>query len=229
MTPISAHALGPRYRIIASIDPGAITGMIAVAVDAVTLDLTQGRLVGEAVVKIGNLGDAEELQLKRRTLKLFEGVRRQLMAWKPTRVVIENPTDALATWGAGKRTMGARRGTIAALGAHLGICAAAAIAIDPDIELVAYHVTSRRDGKNRRGHIGWMQGNAPRPMAHEQVAREMGYLLRTLRERPHSGILPRRSTIFATPDDNVLMALGVLNFHLQRERGRLIHANTRGP
>ena len=84
-------------------------------------------------------------------------------------------------------------------------------------------MTTRRDGKNRRGHIGWMQGNGASPMSHEQIAREMGYLLRTLRERPHSGILPKRSSIFATPDDNVLMALGVLNFHLQRERGKTIY------
>lgn len=257
---ISDRALGPRYRIIASIDPGAVTGMIALAVDAERPDIAQARLVGEALIKIGKLGDDrttddedarirnETGSLKVRALHLFEPVRRQLVAWRPSRVVIENPTDAMPVWGqnarggaaagasvlqiaqgtaggrpgaAGKRRVGgASRGTIATLGVHLGLCVAAAIAYDPAVELVAYHVTTQPDKRRRKGHIGWMQGNGGRPMARERVLTEMGYLLRTLRARPHSGILPTPTAIGATPDENVLMALGVLNFHLQRERGR---------
>jgi hypothetical protein len=255
---ISTRALDARYRIIASIDPGARTGMIAIAVDADRMDITQGRLVGEAVIDIGSFAASldEPLQLKTRALKLFRPVVAQLAAWNPSRVVIENPTDAMPVWGQGKpsggaggasllaiatgnagpgnagpgkrRVGGASRGTIATLGVHLGLCAAAAIAYRPDVELYAYHVTTQQAKKRKRGHVGWMQGNAPRPMSRDRVLEEMGYLLRTLRERPHSGILPKRSDIFAEPDENVLMALGVLNFHLARERGIASPTTTRG-
>lgn len=237
---ISSRALDPRFRIIASIDPGSVTGMIAIAVDAVKPDITQARLVGEALIKIGALGDEETATLKRRTIGLFEPVRRQLVAWRPSRIVIENPTDAMPVWGqkqgadtrsvldiatgkggpAKRRVGGASRGTIATLGVHLGLCAAAAIAYDPDVPIFAYHVTTQPDKKRRKGHIGWMQGNNTRPMNRDRVLTEMGYLLRMLRSRPHSGILPKQSAITAEPDENVLMALGVLNFHLMRERGR---------
>lgn len=238
MAPIGGDALASRWIVCAGIDPGARTGMIAIAVDRDTLDVTNGRLVGERIVDIGAFGKLDEpLHLKRRTAGLFLPIWRAMKEWNPSRVVLENPTDALPVWGqkqtgggrdtrtvlqiatgGGKpkaRIGGASRGTIATLGVHLGICAAAVLAYDPDVTLHAYHVSSQSAKKRKRAHVGWMAG-----MKRDHILDEMGYLLRTLRARPHAGILPKREAIFAEPDENVLMALGVLNFHLQRERGR---------
>lgn len=239
MTPIGGTAIESRWIVCAGIDPGARTGMIAIAVERDTLDITQGRLVGEAIVDIGSFGKLDEpLHLKSRTLKLMKPISMQLARWNPARVVIENPTEAMPVWGQGQaagvrggdgrtvlqvaqgvakpkaRIAGASRGTIATLGVHLGICAAAIMVTNPEIELFAYHVTAQKEKKRKRGHVGWMRG-----MNRARVLMEMGYLLRTLRARPHGGILPTREAICAEPDENVLMALGVLNFHLQRERG----------
>jgi hypothetical protein len=220
----------PTYIRAVGIDPGSITGMIALAVPIDgphPLDFNHARLIGTAKIDVGDVRGAAA------RAGLFSRVRSQLAAWRPSLVVLEEPFDALPTWGKGKRTGGAARGTIFALGAHFGLCVAAAHDVGTIVHdldrphIAAYAVTSAREktthttrgDRHKAERIGWMQRRESRIPSREHVLAVHRQIFRELQHRPHNGVLPTAAALRAVLDENITMALGVLLFHFDRERG----------
>jgi hypothetical protein len=223
------------WTVYAGIDPGATSGLVAVAMPPGAHRLADARLVGFTTITTAKArkGDDDDAGKPRRRAQLFHRIREQLVAWRASVIVIEEPWDALASFGQGKRgKQGHGRGTLFSLGAHYGLVLAAASDLAWDVSIATYPVTSERrkerlvkkpgGGMMMRAkpeRIGWMQRRNSKIPPHERVALECALLLRALKERPANGVLPSRADLSREEDDNVYMALGVLNFHLDRERG----------
>lgn len=120
--------------------------------------------------------------------------------------------------GAGGGGVGASRGTIFGLGAHFGYACAAAVDLPWETRVYTYPVTTQKPKRGRDGQLGWMQRRGAIPK-HDDVAMQCALKLRTLKEKPANGLLPSAADLAREEDDNVYMALGVLAFHLDRERG----------
>jgi hypothetical protein len=226
--------------ICCGIDPGGTTGLVAIALPANTYRLVDARLVGFAHVTAGSSSTESKANVKAR---LFDKIRAQLRAWRAEIVVIEEPWDALPTWGTrlgskadtsalsvrqlaegvqGKpaaRGGGASRGTIFHLGAAYGLALAAAVDHPWDVTVVSYPMTSAPAKGRKPERVGWMQRRQPRPPSHTQTALECAMNLRALKSRPLDGVLPTPAQLATEENDNVYMALGVLSFWLDRQRG----------
>lgn len=222
-----------RWITYAGIDPGATTGLVAVSMPPGGTRIHDARLVGFGTVDaVAKAADAELSKAAVRA-RLFHKIRDKLARWRVDVAVIEEPWDALPQFGQGKRgKSGHSRGTLFTLGAHFGLALAAASDLPWDVAIATYPVTSAREKtsmvKKRGGgmmertkaeRLGWMQRRQSTIPSHERVALECALLLRTLKERPLDGVLPTRAALATEEDDNVYMAVGVLTYHLDRERG----------
>lgn len=206
--------------IYAGIDPGAVTGLVAIALPAGVFRVVDARLVGFAHVTAGTSTTESRANVKAR---LFDRIRAQLDAWSVDVVVIEEPWDALPTFntrqGGANTSGGASRGTTFQVGVSFGLALAAASDTSRDVAIASYPVTSAPAKGRKPERIGWMQRRNGRCPEHERTAREQALQLRGLKERPLDGLLPSRAYLEREENDNVYMALGVLSFHLDRERG----------
>lgn len=207
------------------IDPGGTTGLICLDVPD-DYDYTRARLVGIATAAPTT---AHALTAPTQQASLFHRVRTHLQAFGPRLVVLEKPEDALPQgWhGRGQKRGGLRasRESTFGLGTHYGLALAAASDLAHDCRVVAYPVTSRQPKPiTRKGvvvgqrvfSLGWMQRREARPPKREHLLVGLHALYTILQTRPADGILRAKSP---TPSDHVLMALGVLCFHCDRERG----------
>lgn len=204
--------------IYAGVDPGGTTGLVAIWCDDTNVPhrIVDARLIGFTHLTAGTSSTESRAVVKAR---LFDRIRAQLTAWRATIIVIEEPWDALPAW-TGKRGVRVEgRGTAFAIGAAFGLALAAASDLPWETTIVSYPVTSAAAKGRRAERIGWMQRRQPRCPEHERTAREQALQLRGLKERPANGVLPTRADLEHEENDNVYMALGVLSFHLDRERG----------
>jgi hypothetical protein len=214
-----------HWQRVVGIDPGTVTGMIAVLVPESTKRIGDARLIGAKSVTHGGSTEGIGVTPQARSL-LFFTVRETLLRWKPDLVVIEEPWDAQPMWGRDSgRTKGASRGTIFTLGSHFGLVLAAAASLPSAPRIASYPVTSHPPKRGRPGVLGWMQRRASRPPKGDVTRDECARLLRGLCARPATGAIADEDKISAyvervrEHEHDVLMALGVLTFHLDRERG----------
>lgn len=185
------------------IDPGSQTGMICLDLDD-SFAIMGAQFVGASTVSPSTSVKLDEW---RQQLSLGDKIALQLDSWRPQLVVLEEPSDALPTWNVGgKGGRSAGTGTVFGLGRAYGI-ALARVGLTTGVErIVSYNVTSSR----KKQRIGWMQGYQSRPPKREYVLRAADELLREI-----AAPTPLPDSI----DENILMALGVLRWHCERERG----------
>lgn len=174
------------------IDPGARTALVCV-----TLDSGLVRWVGSEVVVPSNRKDCSVAENKS---MLFQRALKALDWWAPSIIVIEEPLDAMGTWSlSNRRGRGQSRSTSFLLGEHYGLCLAAAKAmyLRGEKRIYSYPCT------NYKGRRGWMA--SPRhggfAISREQTLQNMRLYARSI-----------GCTTGLSEDE--LMALGVLNFHL---------------
>jgi hypothetical protein len=209
---------------IASFDPGATTGMIIVALPdgnpAGVLSrqriysLDQARLVRVEIIK--TQGAANNRSASQRRAPLFEKTRQYLSAHHVDEVVIERPADIILGGfkSAKRKKSGEATGTAFGLGNHFGLIEAAALDADVD-RITCYQI------RTHGSEMGWMQRRASKTPAREQLLLAARARMQDLAKRPYDGILRSTSAGSDLDDENVLMALGVLEFHCDRERGRV--------
>lgn len=216
--------------IYCGIDPGAETGLVCVALPIGATRLQDGRLVGFTTITAGSVdGDMKP----QRRARLFHRIREQLVAWRVTMVVLEEPWDAMPSWrtrtGGTNTKGGSSRGTLFGIGAHYACALCAASDLPWDVAVASYPVTSEKEKRKQTAkgwrtkpaRLGWMQRHHPQIPAHAQTVNECAVLLARLKQLPADGVLPSRAELERVENDNVYMAVGVLNFHLDRERGAL--------
>lgn len=190
------------------IDPGASTGVVCV--DLVRADTIVGaRFVAAVTCRASaskDLTDAEQdasLGVSiRRTLDLLHGATTPIAF-----VVLEEPADGMGKWSTQGRKTG--RGTAFGLGRAYGLALAAAAALDGNVGLHAYPVTTTAQGR-AAGRLGWMQGRQPRPTPREDTLATMRHLARALGCATHASLT-----------DDQLMALGVLQYHVVTQSERV--------
>jgi len=207
------------------IDPGGEAGLVAVLVPP-SLDVARGRFIGCASINTGTSVHESKPQIRAR---MFHRIRDLLLAWQPSVVVLEEPWDAMPAWGAGRRTKGASRGTIFSLGSHFGLALAAASDLGAYVRIASYPVTSARakERETVRGtrttpeRIGWMQRRNPKPPSRDRVLSHYRAMLREIKAFPVNGVLPSTDELDRVEAEDVYMSLGVLDFHFDRERGRV--------
>lgn len=196
---------------VASFDPGSTTGYVIV--DFPTgpgLDIARARMCESGVIKATRRDDESVAE---RDTRFIDRLAEPLIAYRPSLVIVEEPSDAADYWGAEQggakdatvqqlatgKIPGARkghhmkRGTLFRLGVHYALVLAAAR--ECKIEVISYQV----QGTKERGR-GWMGYGTKR----SNVLREMGYLFATLFGRTAREL---------APTEHELMALGVLNYH----------------
>lgn len=219
----------PAARRWAGIDPGATVGLVGLVVPNTGVeanDIDRARLIGVASVSASS-AKAYTNAGARGTLMLR--VRERLHAWGITDVAIEENSEVTKSWkGAdGQRVTGQATGSAFWQGTHYGLCLGAACSLPWPVHVWSYPPTTPRRKQGQRVEratgepvLGWMQGRgriAPRDL----TLAGMRALLGQLKRRPANGVLPTLDELRTDPVEHVLMGLGVLNFHLQRERGRV--------
>jgi hypothetical protein len=220
--------------IVASIDPGATSGIVIVALPEKDqtifrsvgiarqsmYNLDDARLVRADVIK--TLGKAQERSASARRRPLLVETRQMLDAYHVNEVVIERPADIiLGGFRSDKRSKGGEaQDTAFGIGNHFGLLEAAAL----DARFVErVHCYQIRSHKVRGGEfvIGWMQRREKKCPPRENTLMHATARMRDLVKHPYDGILRKAGPGSVYEDENVLMALGVLAFHCDRERGRV--------
>lgn len=220
-TPAPAPAPGAWSR-WAGIDPGADVGLVSLHVPP-DFDITRARLVG-----YGCVAESSSTKLARATRKalLLHRVRDRLVEWQADHIVMEQNYDVLVGGfrGKGQERRGQSGETAYWQGVHGGLVMGAAVTLPWTARLWGYPATSRIDKKDADGEpiLGWMQHRAPRPTPRDVTLQAMRALFRTLQRRPADGRLPTGDELAQVQPEHVYMALGVLAYHLERERGRVL-------
>lgn len=210
------------------IDPGQDIGLCAVAVagdGTHAHDVERGRLIGHAVARAPRRKGHSNAAAK---CEMFARVHRLLTDWGITDVVVEEPSEVpTRAWVAasGQRVRGQSIGTVFWQGAHYGLCLAAARATASVVNVWSYPPnTPKRRAKVERDTgelvLGWMQGHAAVATPRTTTLTAMRALLVQLKQRPEHGVLPTLDELRADVSEHERMALGVLAYHLNRERGR---------
>lgn len=208
-----------RLMICAGIDPASKTGMVALAVDAdQPMNRLHWRWIDCATVAKAH---SEKRSAAMNRLALYHRGKAQLETWNARLAVIERPADMggfVAVRG-GQKQRGQTTGTAFAIGESYGMLAAAAM--EAGCMVHDYPVTSRRadPSRDKAERIGWMPMVRTKNFTHvqqrAQTLDQLHDLSVELRERPFNGVLASDRTVRL--DENVLMALGVLRFHLNRQ------------
>jgi hypothetical protein len=199
----------PTHYRVAGVDPGATTGLVALAVDSTRPhDVERARWIGSTSI---DAGSSTKLTRAAVHARLFDRARNQFLQWGVVSVALEEPLDAMPKWSG----RGERRETMFGLGRYYGLVLAAAQACRASV--ASYPVTTDPS----KGRVGWMPthpGGANKRLTmtapREQTLDTLHQFSLALRARPHNGLAitnPPR-----LPDDE-LMALGVLLYHLTRQ------------
>jgi hypothetical protein len=212
------------------IDPGGTTGLICIDLPD-DLDYAKARYVGSATITATK---TQELTAPLQQGSIYQRVSTHLLTLSPRLIVLEKPEDALPNWvGKGQNKRGQSREALFGLGTHYGLALAACVRLvgmPSDCRVVAYPVTSRQPKPIKRKGVvvgqrvfslGWMQRRQSRPPKREHVLMALANEYRALRSRPFDGILRAKASTPELPPEHVLMALGVLLFHCDRERGKV--------
>jgi len=227
MKPRPAVLAAPeRWEVWAGIDPGADTGLVAVRIPVAgprAYDLEAARLVGYGTVAASTNAKLTGAEARG---TLFGRVRAFLHYQSASRVVLEEPSTQTNSWR-GAAAEGRATGSLFYLGAHFGLCLAAANALPWETRVWSYPPTSPARRKNKRERntqepvMGWMQGRDTRPMRADLLVPALRALLTQLKQRPADGLLPTLAQLRQLEPVHTVHALGVLRFHLQRERGAI--------
>lgn len=215
---------------IASIDPGATSGLLIVKLPgatgrvdelrlrSLTYDLDRARFV--AAYTIETLGATNRRTHSQRRAPLFEKTRRYLVQHEVNEVVIERPSDIILGGfkSAKRKKSGEATGTAFGLGNHFGLIEAAALDAGVD-RITCYTIrTHEQPPKSGQYVLGWMQRREKITPARELTLLRCRARLQDLLTRPYDGILRQLKGDLA--DENVHMATGVLQFHCDMESGR---------
>ena len=223
-------------KIIAAIDPGSVAGIVIVALSEATpvertfasnqqsllrdamYSLDRARLVHAGTIAVS--GKAQGRSVSERRSPLFTRTRDLLRLHRVTDVVIERPADIiLGGFKSDKRGKGGEaQDTAFGIGNHFGLLEAAAL--DVNARISCYQIRSH---KVRGGEyvIGWMQRRETKCPPRERILLVTRAMMRELMRRPYDGVIRKGGPDSESENENVLMALGVLMFHCDRERGRV--------
>lgn len=217
----------PEFRRWCGIDPGATSGLVALSVPNVgpaAYDIDRARFIGSASITATS-SKAYTNAGARGTL--LTRVRDRLAFWSITDIVLEEPSEVTRSWvGAdGQKVHGQATGTVFLQGAHYGLCLGAAVTLPWSVRVWSYPPSTPKRQQKKERHtgdvvLGWMQGRGRMP-ARKLTLDRGAQLLRMVKQRPLSGQLPTRAELDEEHSDHERMAIGVLNFHLARERGRV--------
>lgn len=156
-------------------------------------------------------------------VRLFDEARAWITRHAPDYVVLERPADMevrkFAQTGQGQGGRPNMAGTSFAIGEAFGMLAAAGYDASSTGTTHAYAATSRQASATKAERVGWMPnvrtGRFVHVMKRETLLYQLSARAYEIRNRAHLG------KTFARPnerlDDNVLMAFGVLTFHLSRQ------------
>lgn len=206
---------------VVGIDPGADSGLVALAIDEHRPGAAERWywIDGKKISK----SSREHATKIENTLALYHKAHAFILAHKAVAVALERPADMEARkfipGGQGQANRGQRAGTSFAIGEACGVLAAAASVAR--CRVYDYAATSRKanPSKNVSERRGWMPqvqtGNFTHTERREMMLSELHDRSVKLRNRPADGVL--RADRGSRLDDNILMALGVLLYHLSRQ------------
>lgn len=200
--------------IVCGVDPGGTAGLVALAVDDDTPgDAARWRWIGSAVITKSARTHATKAE---NALTLYWHAAKIIKAWGAVVCAIERPADARPYWK-GQDQKGHGGGTLFGIGEAYGMIAAAAAVAG--CRVYDYAVTSRAAKPGKPSRTGWMPttrtGNLTHVLQREELLVRLHLRSVALRARPANGMLSadRADNL----DQNILMALGVLLFHLSRQ------------
>lgn len=209
--------MGRRW---AGIDPGSDVGLVGLLVPAHGAhahSAEHARLIGYS--KVTASSSRSYTRAGRRGSMLLR-VRERLIEWRITDIVLEEPSTHTNSWAKSDGGRSVATGTLFGLGAHFGLCLGAAVTMPWETRVWSYPPTTSKKARTAAvtdyERLGWMQARAPKPTRQATTLENMQKLFDGLYERPADGMF---RTMERTPSEHELMALGVLNFHLMRERG----------
>jgi hypothetical protein len=220
-SPVKAAEPVPDWLVWCGIDPGSPTGLVALAVPNTGPDrfrIDRARFVGSASVSPSVSKSYTNAGAKG---TLLARVRDRLLAWRVTNVVVEENSGVRA--GGGAASVGVQgAGTLFGQGVTFGLCVGAAVALPWPVKLWSYPPTtppkSRRRTDLGEPVFGWQSGRGRIPPRELTIARGRA-LIRAAKERPGNGVLPTAAELAREHNEHEAMAVGVLNYHLLRERG----------
>lgn len=210
---VRSPSLARRVTVV-GIDPAATTGLVALSVDAARMGNDEAwRWVDHAAVSKSTRTHATRAE---NTLAMLRLTVPFLTLWAPYHVAIERPAD-IGVWiksRGGQKQRGQSTGTAFALGEAYGVLLGACASFQ--CRVFDYPVTSRKARPGKPERVGWMPQRSPGfAMSRDALLDQLHRLSVTLRAHPQNGMLgPGRTERL---DENILMALGVLRFHLSRQ------------
>lgn len=137
---------------------------------------------------------------------LFHRVQFRLSQWQPALIVIEEPVDVNRSYGKARGVTGQARGTLFTQGEHYGLVLAAAVGIDIDDEKPVVPRVYAYPTNNHNKRPGWMMRGGRVAPRHETLERIR--LVAKAIGAPEDVL----------DDEDVMMALGVLLYHLSERR-----------
>lgn len=200
------------------VDPAATTGLIAVSVDADEPQNTyRWRYVDAAVIKKTDKAGLTKMENK---LALYDRARHFIDTAGARYAVLERPSDNVPRgWGGkGQNKTGVQSTEVGfTIGESVGILAAAAYALH--CRVITYPATSSRGRKGKKPRVGWMPMVQTGRLVHVQKREiTLAWLagrVRELAQHPINGMIDNTEDFARTlNNENVLMAFGVLQFHL---------------
>lgn len=206
---------------VAGIDPASTTGLVCLSVDANRPhDGSRWLWVASRTIAASARSQATKTENK---LALFDHARAWLHVHGVAHAVLERPADNIPRgWkGKGQNKAGAQSAEVGfAIGEAFGMLASAARAAGC-ARVFSYPATSAKEkpGK-RKARVGWMPmthtGRLVHVQAREKTLARLQQIANDIMAQPYGGVL---LPIPPQLDENVLMAFGVLSFHLSRQPG----------
>jgi hypothetical protein len=219
MRPIPSASAQNERIVVVGIDPAATAGLVALSVLADRPGYEDAwRWVAHAVIHASASTKTTKIENK---LTLAGKCVSFLNTVRAAYIAIERPADMEARvfipGGQGQAQRVNAMGTSFAIGEAFGILATAAHM--SGLRVYAYPVTSRKASAKHDERVGWMPtvrtGNFSHVMKRENLLSLLQSRAYAVRDRAHLGRVYDRPN--ETLDVNVLMAFGVLNFHLSRQ------------
>lgn len=205
---------------LAGIDPGRQMGFVALEV---ANNWSRWRLLGWDIFRPSTRATRTGAENK---AALFAKAREALQLYRIEHLVIERPADVSGQWRPSQRKAGMpqQTGTGFGIGECYGLAVAAACAAGAR-RIFDYPVTSRKESKRgnrvKPARYGWMpqvrghHGGLSFTQAREQTLRDLREHMRYLIDSSDELDYRLRSEQ-ALSNENILMALGVARFHIQK-------------
>jgi hypothetical protein len=212
-----------RRVVFVGVDPASKTGLFALSVNEDRPAYRdEWRYVDSTTCskssKQGASGAENELALFDKSLAF-------MLAHKAAVIAIERPADMAGKFiqeRGGQKQRGQKTGTAFAIGAAYMACAAAGRCAGARV--FDYAVTSARATKAHKERLGCMpmeRGGASGQLLHtmkrERLLEKLHERSLEIRSKPLEGVITAANS--AQLDENTLMAMGVLLFHLSRQVG----------